>query len=471
MKIIFGLIFLVLLAICTFLTQPIYRDHMEKDLLTKARTILDEEGLDQIEAKVVRHELQLTPLAAADASQVAKAIEVTDKVWGAYIPSAPPAVAPILRGASLVGTEQPDGLIVLTGEIPDEAFREQIVTKAKAIPGVSKVDDQMVVAADVATPVWGGEVSGLLENIVTTADSAKLKIDDNDLEISGVVDSDKVKSELGSVAANLPHGEANFVNGLKVEPWKDPTMRLQRNGKRYILTGELPDEETRQVMVKQAMAAAGKAEFIDRTTITKRTRPAWWGGHSATFFPKFFGQSTGPAFVSYSPGNIEVESVVSEKKSKRDLDRLAVNGLPGKVKPAVRIKLVEPIAKVEPTPAPAPAPVPETAKPDFKSLAVYFNTASSWVKASEVTKVEQAAALIKSSAGDANLTVGGYADLRGNAESNRKLSLERANSVRKKLIELGVPAERLSVEFFGEDTSEVAAADLWKSRRVEISFK
>ena len=33
--------------------------------------------------------------------------------------------------------------------------------------------------------------------------------------------------------------------------------------------------------------------------------------------------------------------------------------------------------------------------------------------------------------------------------------------MRKKLIGLGVPADRLTVEFFGEDTSEVAPGDLF----------
>ena len=213
-------------------------------------------------------------------------------------------------------------------------------------------------------------------------------------------------------------------------------------------------------------------------------RNPWWLKNSATFLPKFFGQSTGPAFVSYSKDKIQADSIVADQKLKNQLTRLATADLPKEAKSALHIAVVEPepIAKIEPKPAPKPEPKPEPTPPlipkaaekaqlDLKQLAVYFNTSSSYVKPTEAPKIQKVAELIKKAGlTETKLTVGGYADLRGNADFNRKLSLERANAVRAKLIKLGVPAKQLTVEFFGEDTSEVAPDDLWKSRRVEISF-
>ncbi|MDB4673344.1 OmpA family protein [Verrucomicrobiales bacterium] len=474
MKIVFGLVFIALVALCTFLTQPIYRARMEEDLLSKTRAILDEEGLEKIEVAVVRHELQLTPQADAEPDDLIRAIEVSDQVWGAYLPSAP-APQPVLGSASLVGTEKADGVLELRGELPDESIRSEIVAAAETIPGVSRVDDQLVVAADIAEPTWGKDVSGFLNNIVIKADSAKLSINDSGLQISGVVDSDESKAELGRLAATIPNGEAPLLNELTVEPWADPSLRLQRRGKQLILTGVLPDEATRQAMLEQAKAAAGDSEVIDRTTLAKRTREPWWSDHASAFVPRFFNRSKGPAFVDYSAERMKAESIASNAKSRRELINLGSKGLPIEIEPSIKVSVVEdevkPIAMVEPKPEPVPV-VPAKPQTEFKQLAVYFNTSSSYVQSKETSKVEQAAQLIKSGAfAGTNLTVGGYADLRGNAESNRNLSLERANAVRKKLIELGVPAERLSVEFFGEDTSEVAAGDLWKSRRVEISVQ
>ncbi len=107
----------------------------------------------------------------------------------------------------------------------------------------------------------------------------------------------------------------------------------------------------------------------------------------------------------------------------------------------------------------------------LRAMAVYFDSASDAIKASEEEKINEAAKLILDSKDVENgLTVGGYADLQGNADFNRDLSLKRANAVRDRLIAKGIPADRLTVNHFGEDTSKSAKEDLWKSRRVEISL-
>jgi len=107
----------------------------------------------------------------------------------------------------------------------------------------------------------------------------------------------------------------------------------------------------------------------------------------------------------------------------------------------------------------------------LRAMAVYFDSASAEIKASEEQKIVEAAQLILESKDvRQSLTVGGYADLQGNADFNRELSLKRAKAVRDRLISKGVSADRLSVNHFGEDTSKTAQNDLWKSRRVEISL-
>ncbi len=482
MKLIFTLIFIALVAFCTFLTKPIYREHIEDDLLSKTNTILDEEGLKNIEAKVVRHELQFTHKDGSNPSiainEITKAIQLSDKVWGVYLPKSP--VEPTLRGATFVGVEEPEGILQLRGELPDEALRSKLVKAAKLIPGVSKVDDQLIVADDIANPAWKGHISELLSNIVVSAESGRVFANNEDLMISGLVNSDIARNELGSRAKNIPHGKAVFLNKLTVDPWNEPSLRLQRKGKKFILTGVLPDELVRQNTLNHAKTAAGDAELIDQTTLARRTRAPWWSKNSEIFLPKFFGQSVGPAFVSYSAGKMEAESTVSAPNIKNQLSRLSTSGIPNEVKRTLNIAVEEPkpIVTIDPetlpTPEPKPEPKPallEEVQVDLKKLAVYFDTSSATVKTSEKSKVVKAAALIKKAGlTETKLTVCGYADLRGNADFNRKLSLKRANAVRDKLIKLGVPAESLMVEFFGEDTSEVASRDLWKSRRVEISF-
>ena len=147
---------------------------------------------------------------------------------------------------------------------------------------------------------------------------------------------------------------------------------------------------------------------------------------------------------------------------------------PQKMKPAESpVAPTTPQAE-EPTKSVVTEAIPPKAKElitKLRGMAIYFDSASAEIKATEEQKITDAAQLIVGSKDvDQNLTVGGYADLQGNADFNRDLSLKRANAVRDRLIAKGVPASRLTVNHFGEDTSKAAKDDLWKSRRVEISL-
>ncbi len=63
----------------------------------------------------------------------------------------------------------------------------------------------------------------------------------------------------------------------------------------------------------------------------------------------------------------------------------------------------------------------------------------------------------------------GHTDLQGSPSYNRTLSYRRANSVRRHLIELGVPASRLSAEGFGSDNlANPANPYSLENRRVEV---
>ncbi|MFP4683626.1 MAG: OmpA family protein [Ectothiorhodospira sp.] len=67
--------------------------------------------------------------------------------------------------------------------------------------------------------------------------------------------------------------------------------------------------------------------------------------------------------------------------------------------------------------------------------------------------------------------VEGHTDNTGNADLNRRLSLQRAESVRNALVLRGVPPERIAVKGFGSDypiATNDTAAGRQKNRRVEV---
>lgn len=74
---------------------------------------------------------------------------------------------------------------------------------------------------------------------------------------------------------------------------------------------------------------------------------------------------------------------------------------------------------------------------------------------------------------DRSASIEGYTDSVGGAQANDDLSQRRANTVMKELVNLGVPADRLSTRAHGEQnpvSSNATAAGRQMNRRVEIVF-
>jgi outer membrane protein OmpA-like peptidoglycan-associated protein len=128
--------------------------------------------------------------------------------------------------------------------------------------------------------------------------------------------------------------------------------------------------------------------------------------------------------------------------------------------------------KMAPPPAPAPVPAPEPMM-EPANFIVFFGF--------DQDNVNEGAAqvlnLVGSKYGDykeGQILLVGHTDTAGSAAYNEALSLRRANNVRFKLIEMGVPASAIGVEARGESEPLEATADGVRNpqnRRVEITIK
>jgi outer membrane protein OmpA-like peptidoglycan-associated protein len=225
-----------------------------------------------------------------------------------------------------------------------------------------------------------------------------------------------------------------------------------------VVTGVLPDKKTQGELIAAVKKAAGKTPVEDETTIGKNIAPIWWGQHFGQLVPQLAAKSPKSYMAHYTADKVIARAEVDGEETKATLAQFVT-------KVPAAIAAVPEITVVPSAPPAAPQFVEELAL-----LPVYFDTDDSTIRAEEVAKIEKAAAIIKNSKAELGLTVGGYADLRGSAEYNKALSLRRAGAVRDRLIALGVPADKLTVNHYGEDTSKVAKEELWKSRRVVISL-
>jgi OOP family OmpA-OmpF porin len=89
---------------------------------------------------------------------------------------------------------------------------------------------------------------------------------------------------------------------------------------------------------------------------------------------------------------------------------------------------------------------------------VFFDLGSTAINAEGMKAVADAVRAFKvSKSGD--IVVAGHADKVGNAEANMKLSLARAEAVKAKLVDAGVPASKISTKYFGEGQPLVPTPD------------
>jgi outer membrane protein OmpA-like peptidoglycan-associated protein len=85
---------------------------------------------------------------------------------------------------------------------------------------------------------------------------------------------------------------------------------------------------------------------------------------------------------------------------------------------------------------------------DFDRL--LFNTGSATLQPQSKDQLQDIAAILKTYP-NAHVKIGGYTDNVGSAASNLALSQERADSVRSQLVSMGVDADRLTAEGYGEE--------------------
>jgi K(+)-stimulated pyrophosphate-energized sodium pump len=113
---------------------------------------------------------------------------------------------------------------------------------------------------------------------------------------------------------------------------------------------------------------------------------------------------------------------------------------------------------------PKPSPV-------IKGVDLYFDSGSMQLLPESEAKLKAFAGALPSEP-SARVTVNGYTDNVGNAAANMRLSQKRANAVEAGLVGMGIPADRLSTQGFGEENpvaDNTTAEGRASNRRVSIT--
>ncbi len=321
--------------------------------------------------------------------------------------SSPVAVAAVIDG----------GTVVLSGAVPDDGAREQLVALAEAQYGEGNVIDELTV--DPTTMLGGGTFS--IGGTAAEGDQRPLALQDAVAAALGLADGgfDVTFEAVAIVPVDV---EATIASGV------------------VALAGTVPDQGSIDSLVSLSEGVWGVGN-VD---------PA----------------GLGIGDVTWDAGLVRVTGTIDAGDTRGDEFATALAGLaPGVTVDAAGLALdtgAEALARSE-----------ERLRAALEATPIRFAVNSSEIDPASDEILAQAAAAITAAPGIA-VEIVGHTDDSGSAELNQTLSAARAEAVLNRLVELGVAADRLTSRGAGEDepiadntTEEGKAAN----RRIAFEFQ
>ena len=115
-------------------------------------------------------------------------------------------------GAQVLGPQQ----IVVSGVVPDEATRAQVVARLREIYGAERVVDQMTLGPVVAPPQWSQHLQKVLAPSLKQVSRGQLKVEGNTIDLTGDVSNEATRQQITSDIATSLNPTYTVRNGLRV---------------------------------------------------------------------------------------------------------------------------------------------------------------------------------------------------------------------------------------------------------------
>lgn len=307
------------------------------------------------------------------------------------------------------------------------------------------------------------------------------------------------------------------------QPSAEVAMRADAG--KVTLTGRVADIADRKTLVDAARAAYGETNVVDKLTIDGGVAPLAWA-RSATALVKRM-KAVGPvAAMTIAGDKATVEGEVADKAARDSAMIELSNMLGGKVvlKDGLTLRAAAPPPpKKEPAPVvaapvapPPPPPVPVAAPriakgslgayklPDGTEISIlgeglesqvlafledrsrqidkglwfdfdrlHFKTGSAELTPESKAQIDTLVAILKAYPASA-VKIGGYTDNVGDPTANLKLSGTRAERVAEQIVALGITADRVEAEGYGEQhpiASNETAEGRARNRRTALSVR
>ncbi|HRQ89301.1 MAG TPA: OmpA family protein, partial [Bacteroidia bacterium] len=362
--------------------------------------------------------------------------------------------------------------ITLSGTYPSASDRDGLLGALRKIEGIPAITDRIEVSELCGPTEWLDPLKSILPALLSgLRGEMTAEFTGSQIRLSGVAPDEATKHDLLNRFTRFQVGSPlyEFVGDIGLEGGgaaAELELTAIYEGGLLTLSGQVPSADFAVAVGKRLAQPLPDVSVKNGVTVVEGSAQDRWVSRLADFFAEALPRVSSAKFV-FKGRELELEGRTLALSDRQLVQNLAVNTVPSSYRVHNRLLHAD-----QPFPKPALQPEERTRLAEaLKSHPVYFGKNSDEIGADERKKVAAVAEALKAAGTEAELVVTGVSDNIGNAQSNRELSLRRAEGVRAELVRLGIAEGTLSVESKSEDVSGISQSERWKSRRVEISLK
>lgn len=347
--------------------------------------------------------------------------------------------------------------ILLRGELPDSAARTRIITTAEKAFGAPNVMDQLSIREAEPMPKMEAALDSVLRRF-PRIHGAWAKVDGRELRVEGrLADAEQRRRIAEQIRAELP-GDFRVALDLG-SPWEPNDLRglARRDGDSLILAGVVADPDTWELLDQRARASFGEANVQNRLRIAELPPTFPLGRCLADSFPLLKELNSGQTVST--PGQTLVSGLALHASSLETMTVSLRENLPDECSLSTDLAVLIDSSTCE-----------DKIRLLLAGEKIQFQSGSDSIHQDSSELLQRIASTLRQCPGG-NLTIEGHTDDRGDEGLNLNLSQGRAEAVRNRLIQLGLPPGKATALGFGEghpiadNQSEEGRA---KNRRIEF---
>ena len=353
--------------------------------------------------------------------------------------------------------------LTLSGVVPTEDAKAQLLAEAKRLYGEGAVVDEMTVAPkDASAPE--GWLKGALAAL-PWAKTVGFALGGKEIALTGAVPTDKVKSDTLALAKKTLGDGWTIDDRLHVGSGGTAkgTLVSEAGAGKVALSGTLPSSDARDAVKRSAEKRLGEGGFTESLKVMEKPEPVdpeWLAvAEKAAVWGKI-----APVSLEKDTATLRGELPSEAAKTARYEYVRKTLGVGWKVVDAMTVK---PGASASPA-----AKANDTTPTNLEAFkGVEFETGSAEPTARGRQLLDGAAKVMQAT-GATRYEIAGHTDARGNEVANLRLSEARAKAVLRYLVERGIDEARLDAKGYGA-ARPIAPSDspasLARNRRIEFT--